>query len=159
MPSREPTFYRWAQDKPCTTNQTYGYELRMQSSTRADGCGISNNSKCKKSCSGCPSEMQTAACKQQRPQHQRPFSTSTSLANYSTEVAYKPINRGYTTGYIPITKKIAKQAGSASGAHQRRGMTGPSAHGHSQSKGEDLYMWHALSGTLVHCKNYGSPDE
>jgi hypothetical protein len=61
MPSRDPTYYRWSQDKPVTTNQTYGFELRNTvgggdagtGSGQLKGASCSNISGCHGSSSCC----------------------------------------------------------------------------------------------------------
>ena len=153
MPAREPTYYRWAEDKPCTTNQTYGFDLRDMHA--GNGCVRCN------SCKVCAAEAAAAAdatAKKEARRQEREMAgnrrdRSAADGCYSGKVQCKPINKGYTMGHVPITKRL-KAAAAASGRRQR-GVDGTTVSGeqHQQSNGKDLYLWHALSGTLVYCKN------
>lgn len=153
MPTREPTFYRWSQDKPCTTNQTYGYELRLGlsgSNTLGTNCGHNKN---KNKSSGEPAEASRSHAA-----HQRKQIDDRSSTDRSATTSCKPINRGYVMGYVPVTKKMAKGREAAmSGVMLKRDAGRPAAYSAPQQSGQDMYLWHALSGTLVHCKNYDSP--
>jgi len=160
MPAREPTFYRWAEHRPCTTNQTYGYELRSQLSGYGRSVGTGSNRTCK---------LCAAAARRQAERLQHRQMTAATAAGsrrdgvggvkHSDKVQCKPINKGYTMGHVPITKRL-QQASSAGGSRQRNSSgasstssSSPLGEQHQQPDGKDLYLWHALSGTLVCCRN------
>ena len=160
MPARQPTYYRWAEDKPCTTNQTYGYELR-----NGDGRNAGSST-----CRLCMAEAAAAAAtaaaaaKRQAERQQRKMAGNRRdgvVRRYSEEVQCKPINKGYTVGHVPITKRLqAVSSGGRAGRQRGAGGTASSCElNHQQSGGKDLYLWHALSGTIVHCKNEEECDE
>jgi len=154
MPAREPTYYRWAEDKPCTTNQTYGFELRHTDA--GNGCVRCNA--CKVGAAEAAAAAAAAAKREDRRQQVQQRETAgnrrdgSSASCYSTKVQCKPINKGYTVGHVPITKRLKAAAG---GRRQRGadGTTVSSSEEQQQPNGKDLYLWHALSGTLVYCKN------
>lgn len=158
MPSREPTYYRWAEDKPCTTNQTYGFELR-------NGDGRNPSSTCPICIAEAAAEAAKAAKIQAQRQQRQAASAAarsrrdgSSTASYSDKVQTKPINKGYTMGHVPITQRLQ----AASGRQRRGGASGTGASAcdqHRQLNDKDLYLWHALSGTLVYCKNDEEFDE
>jgi len=104
MPARgEPSYYRWAEDKPCTMNQTYGYELRSGDSRNAG-----SNTTCKQ-CVAEAAATAAAVAKRQAERQQRKAAESRRDGNsshYSSEVQCKPINRGYTMGHVQITKRL-----------------------------------------------------
>jgi len=157
MPAREPTYYRWAEDKPCTTNQTYGYELR---NAIGGNSGTSTCKLCAAEAAAAAAEA-AAASKRQAERQQRKLAgnrRNRGVRRYSTDVQCKPINKGYTMGHVPITKRL--QA-SSEGAGRQQGAGGTSSlyEEHQQANGKDLYLWHALSGTLVYCKNDDNGDE
>jgi len=161
MPAREPTYYRWAEDKPCTTNQTYGFELRHDI---GNGCVRCN------ACKACAAEAAAAAAAaaerdaaREARRQQREMAgnrrADASAGCQSERPQCKPINRGYTMGPVPITKRLKA---AALGGGRRRGGGGGGSTGDQhdpQSTGKDLYLWHALSGTLVYCKNDEECDE
>lgn len=155
MPAREPTYYRWAVDKPCTTNQTYGYELRHADA--GNGCVRCNTCKvcaAEAAAAAAAAEKREASREARRQQREMAGNRRDGSAGcYSGKVQCKPINKGYTMGPVPITKRL--KAAAAGGGRQRRGADGATASGeqHQQPNGKDLYLWHALSGTLVYCKN------
>jgi len=155
MPAREPTYYRWAEDKPCTTNQTYGYELRS---------GITGNSP---TCPLCVAEAAAAeaataaAAKRQaeRQQRQTEKGRRDGGVKHSDKVQCKPINKGYTVGHMPIRKRLQASSGGAGGQRGAAGATSSFCEQHDQSDSKDLYLWHALSGTIVCCRNDEHFDE
>ena len=154
MPAREPTYYRWAEDKPCTTNQTYGYELRS---------GITGNNT---TCPLCAAEAAAAAAtaaaaakrQAERQQRQTAKDRRDGGVKHSDKVQCKPINKGYTVGHVPITKRLQASNGGA-GRQRGAGVTSSFCEQHEQSDGKDLYLWHALSGTIVCCRNDEQSDE
>lgn len=179
MPSREPTYYRWSQDKPVTTNQTYGFGFAQQGASspssghrhqhsHAAGCDKSA------SCGSCArpagdDRFHHQSCEFNRRRsgqlcsRHRPTEKiiTPSINRFSPETAVKTINKGYKTGQVPITKKLAATGRSSApaGVQLQRGATAPPAYEFGESKGQDLYLWHALSGSLVHCKHYEPGDD
>jgi hypothetical protein len=173
MPSRDPSYFRWSQDKPVTTNQTYGYGLATSTSSQATkhcGNGSSSTSCCGNesgsndsyhhhSCVQCPDcEWSTSRkggqlCEKHR---RRQKTILPSINRFSQKTAVKPINKGYTVGHVPITKKLSAEGASSSqvGVQLQRAVTSPGTYEYHEPKGKDMYLWHALSGSLVHCKNY-----
>ena len=147
MPQRAPSYYHWSMDKPCTTNQVYGFHSKDDRAEDYKG---------KKPYKG-PFD------------YTRPFSNcgffpQISYKKYMTAMEkpkrthYNPdtrfdINKGYTMGYTPVTEKI-RQTDIPAGFKLNRSVTVPPAYEYPTPKGKDLYLWHTLSGTLVHCKNY-----
>ena len=150
MPQRAPSYYHWSMDKPCTTNQVYGFSSKGQTTDDYKG---------KKSYRA-PND------------HVRPFSN----CGFFPQISYKTymtvnqkgqpgleepskrfnINKDYVMGYTPVTDKIVHSDVPA-GFKLTRSVTVPPAYEHRRPKGKDLYLWHTLSGTLVHCKNYPPP--
>jgi len=164
MPAREPTYYRWAEDKPCTTNQTYGYELRNRDGQ--NGCVRCNACKiCAAEASAAAASAATKKTSAELQQHRAVSGgggrrDTSAACRHSEKVQCKPINRGYTMGHIPITKRL--QAASSGGGRRRQrtaGGTGTSIDHELQTGGKDLCLWHALSGTVVYCKSDEQSDE
>jgi len=154
MPAREPTYYRWAEDKPCTTNQTYGYELRS-------GNGGNNTCQlCAAEAAAAAAAAETAAKRQAERQQQRQAAAARrdGGVRHSDKVQCKPINKGYTVGHVPITKRLQASTGGA-GRQRPAGAASSLCEQHQQSDPKDLYLWHALSGTLVCCRNDEQFDE
>jgi len=155
MPAREPTYYRWAEDKPCTTNQTYGYELRNSDSAGNNTCPL-----CVAEATASAAAAAAAAKRQAERERRKTAGNRRDggVRRYSDEVQYKPINKGYTMGHVPITKRLQASSG-RTGRQRGAGGTSSSCEQHQQSDGKDLYLWHALSGTLVYCKKDEQSDE
>ena len=144
MPQRAPSYYHWSLDKPCTNNSVYGFYWRDEDCYK--------NPKPPKKTG--PFD------------YTRPFSNS----GFFPQIAFKggmtgkkeekssqnlfDINRGYTMGAIPLSKKLNKSSGEPVGFKLQRTSTAPEGHEYAQPRGKSLYLWHTLSGTLVHCKNY-----
>lgn len=152
MPQKAPTYYHWSMDKPSTTNQVYGY------STRNDP------------------KVPTTRTKQDPFSYTRPFSNcgffpQLTYKHRLTEAVlprplrpskeYNPpsslnkfnINEGYTYGYTPVGDKI-KPRNIPSGLKLTRSVTAPPSHKVEKPRGEEIFLWHTLSGTLVHSMNY-----
>ena len=152
MPQRAPTYYHWSLDKPCTTNAVYGFYMR-------DDEAYKNRKPLKKAG---PFD------------YTRPFSNS----GFFPQIAFKgqqltassksdgdrkctermsqnlfDINRGYTMGSVPVTRKLVRGEVPV-GFKLSRSVTAPEAFRHSQPRGKDIFLWHTLSGSLVHAKNY-----
>jgi len=157
MPAHQPSYYRWAEDKPCTTNQTYGYELRNGDSRNA---GKNTSAQCAAEAAAAAASA-AAAAKRQAERQQRKTAGSrrdAGVRRYSDETQCKPINKGYTMGHTPITKRLQAWSG-GSGRQRSAGGSSTLCEHRQQSENKDLYLWHALSGTLVYCKNDEQFDE
>lgn len=155
MSTRAPSYYHWSQDKPCTTNQTYGFAFRDTVVDPPPG--------------------------QKRKTHEltRPFSNSAFFPTISSEssltapsrsrplASLRPcrefcppgiknkfdINKGYVMGPVPVTQKI-RRSDVPVGVALSRSITAPPAFCPQPPKGKDTYLWHTVLGSLVHCKNF-----
>ena len=163
MPARAPTYYHWAKDKPCTTNQDYGFlgkpdMLRRQAEDRLK-----------------PKRVEGPF------DYARPFSNlgffpdiseakALTLQRSKTAPAYKrvppgvlssapgpvntfDINRGYSMGHVPIPSRVTKRQYPAD-VKLVRHQSVPSTYQQPVSAQKDLFLWHTLSGCLVHVKNH-----
>ena len=143
MPQRAPSYYHWSLDKPCTTNAVYGYYMRDED------------------CYKNPKPL-----KKTGPfDYTRPFSNSGFFPQISyggrLTTSKEPkmsqnlfdINRGYTMGAVPVTKKLAKNDVPV-GFKLTRSVTAPEAFSYSKPRGKDIFLWHTLSGSLVHAQNF-----
>lgn len=153
MPQRAPSYYHWSMDKPCTTNETYGFSMKNAepvpttrtipdpfSYTRPfSNCGFFPQITYK-------NRLTTAVLP-------RPSLRPTKEYHPQGSTNRFDINRGYSMGYTPVTDKIQKRDIPA-GFKLSRSVTAPEAFRPEQPRGKDLFLWHTLSGTLVHCKNY-----
>lgn len=154
MPSRNLSYYHWAQDKPCTTNQTYGFNI--QSST--------DESQSKKprgpfdytrpfSNSGFFPEI---SWKGRLTTSEKPRALNPSTGYHpASSVTRFNINKGYSMGHVPVTDKIIRSK-HPSGLNLSRAVSAPATF-REEPKGKDIYLWHTLSGCLVHAKNH-TPD-
>ncbi|KAK2161353.1 hypothetical protein LSH36_118g04022 [Paralvinella palmiformis] len=162
MPSRAPSYYHWSMDKPSTTNQVYGFELK-------------------------DSLVEVKPRKQLGPfDYTRPFSntgffpqisassshvkaTAKSLDPLSARSGRQPsaagdqvwmpdnrfnINRGYTAGYVPIKERLVHSSVPVGKLLDRSKSAPISTYDYKKPRAEELYLWHTLSGSLVHVKNY-----
>lgn len=158
MPSKAPTYYHWSHDKPCTTNQVYGFYMKDEMEE-------------KERTSMNPSKKSGPF------DYVRPFSnlgffpeikaangsqrlTKSSMGLESRSVYYPPkkpiqnktINRGYTAGYVPVYSKVTVSKYPA-GVKLQKFQATPPAFQRSAAKEKEIFLWHTLSGCLVHCKN------
>lgn len=142
MPSDMPTYYNWAKDRPCTTNEVYGYSLRNSSKNKQRRTHYSTTDSFP---GGAPRKHQQTSASQTseraRPQWNKPTDDT------------KGINRGYIAGYVPVTKKVGKDHRSGVGVNLVQTGSVPEAYEYPRSSAKNTYLWHTLSGTLVHCKN------
>ena len=157
MPSRAPTYFHWSEDKPCTTNQTYGYFLSGYLEAK------------EREMAGRPKARMGAF------DYTRPFSNS----RFFPEIAHAQksksdkqderikdavferlalrkaprfnINDGYSVGAFPIYKRVAQRDAPA-GVRVKRYQSAPSTYRPPVAKENDIYLWHTLSGSLVHVK-------
>jgi hypothetical protein len=64
------------------------------------------------------------------------------------------INRGYTMGHIPVKNRVVHSSVPA-GLQLDRSKSAPAIpYRYKKPKADTLYLWHTLSGTLVHVKNH-----
>jgi len=152
MPSRAPTYYHWAMDKPCTSNQTYGYDLK---GTLTTDCAKTK---------AFPGPFD----------YTRPFSNcgffpeigghngGLVAKHKDSEVARSTasapvrrsagINTGYTLGPDPIHKRLV-QRDQPAGVRLSRFQSAPSTYRYTSPAEKSVYLWHTLAGCLVHVKN------
>lgn len=156
MPSRAPSYYHWSQDKPVTTNQTYGFELRdlaTDDGEKKKKLGPFDYTRPFSNSAFFPTishdNSLTAPARSQPLARLRPCNEfcPPGVANVFD------INRGYVMGRVPITEKINNSSVPV-GVSLSRSVTAPPAYVQQESRAKDLYLWHTLSGTQVHCKNY-----
>lgn len=140
MPSHMPAYYSWAKDRPCTTNEVYGYSLRNSST----------NSQHRTHYSTTDAFPGGAARKHLQTSASDTSERSPPQWNKQTG-STKVINRGYVAGYVPVTKKVSKDH--RSGVNLVQTGSVPEAYEYPSSNTKNVYLWHTLSGTLVHCKN------
>ena len=56
-------------------------------------------------------------------------------------------------GYSPVHERVVKRDLPV-GCTLNRSVSAPGAYRYPEPKGKDIYLWHTLSGCLVHAKNY-----
>lgn len=155
MSKGAPSYYHWSQDKPCTTNQTYGFSFRDSVVDH-------------------PANIHKKASELTRPFSNSAFfpaissensltapSRSRPLASLRPSRDFCPpgnknrfdINRGYTMGPVPVTEKICKTDVPV-GVSLSRTISAPPAYRAQPPRGKDTYLWHTVLGSLVHCRNY-----
>lgn len=149
MPSHMPTYYKWAKDRPCTTNAEYGYTLQMSHSNDLKS-GVQNFNS-----TSFPGGSSHKQASKSSPEDTSSSSLPASLTKNHPNTKTKPINHGYITGYVPVTQKTAKIKNRHAGANLVSGGAVTQGYEHQSHSAKDTYLWHALSGTLVHCKNSG----
>ena len=147
MPQRAPSYYHWSMDKPCTTNSVYGFYMRDDEQFK--------NSK--------------------PPKRSGPFDSTRPFSNsgFFPQIAYKSsltarepkmshnvfdINKGYTMGHVPVTDKLIKSEVPV-GFKLSRSVTAPAGFKYEEPRGKNIYLWHTLSGSLVHAKNFPPQQE
>lgn len=70
------------------------------------------------------------------------------------------INRGYQMGYTPISEKVVKNPSVPIGVRLDRGVSAPpSVYQYPTSRARELFLWHTLSGSLVHVKHHPADPE
>merc|ERR1711976_195561 len=158
MPSRAaPSYYHWSQDKPCTTNQTYGFAFRDTVVDLPPGqkkkLGPFDYTRPFSNAAFFPSIYHDNSLT--APARSRPMAKLHPCKEFcppGTKNKFD-INKGYVMGYVPVTEKIQK-GDVPVGVSLSRTVSAPPAYSPPQPKAKDLYLWHTLSGTLVHCKNF-----
>ncbi len=163
MTSRAPTYYHWARDKPCTTNQVYGYGLPT-------GDGVDGKTRKEK-----PGPFD----------YTRPFSASAFFPQISKSSdglssgghgnkktrhlgmrrpcpEYCPpgfknkfdINKGYVMGPVPVTDRV-RRSNLPIGVKLDRSISAPcGTYQYREPKGPEAFLWHTLAGTLVRVRNH-----
>ena len=165
-----PKYYHWSQEKPCTTNQNYGFLLKDELRER---------------------QMFDTTQPKKPKSYTRPFSNM----GFFPEIVYKEppnalnpkslpvidrfttkisdcfipppsinkfdINKGYTMGPVPVKSRMMKPIqGQPLGYKLYRSTSAPPGvfQEVARPKSKDLYLWHSLSGCLVHVDNHKKSD-
>lgn len=144
MPSHMPTYYSWAKDRPCTTNEVYGYSLRNSSTNNEHRTHYSTTDAFP---GGATRKYQQKSASQDSKRSPQWGEQQWNRQTAGTKV----INKGYVAGYVPVTQKVSKDH--RSGVNLVRTGSVPGAYEYPSSDTKNVYLWHTLSGTLVHCKN------
>ena len=161
MPSGSPNYYHWAADKPCTTNQVYGFLLKesmVKGNTDRqigpfDYTRPFSNSGFFPQISTNQSTMTTSQAKPIRA-----LRSANEAALPGNRNRSKSINRGYTAGYTPVMEKMKSSSLPSRYILNRSSSAPAKVHEHRKPKADDLYLWHTLAGNLVHVKNYHGED-
>lgn len=159
MPSQAPSYYHWSIDKPCTTNQVYGFQLKdsMVKVNPDRKLGPFDYTRPFSNSGFFPqisNQGTMASCSTKPSRDSRSASTAESSNNNNMNKARFNINRGYIMGHVPVTKKIVRSS-LPSGMILSRSSSAPAkVHEHQKRKGDEIYLWHTLAGNLVHVKNY-----
>ena len=158
MPSRAASYYHWSQDKPCTTNQNYGFNLKADMFQRQaedslkpkKPVGIFGYTRPFSNLGFFPEISVTKSMTSQRaqtaPLYLRKSCPPGAINKFD-------INRGYSMGHVPITSRVVKREFPAD-VKLVRHKTVPPTFKHTSPKEKDLFLWHTLSGCLVHVKNH-----
>lgn len=160
MPSRAPSYYHWSIDKPCTTNQVYGYEVKQTmvdvpprktpgpfDYTRpfsnsaffpqisSDGTHLTSHVLPTKKKTACPTSAR------------RPATSADSKPRFE-------LNRGYVMGHTPVVDKVVRASLPAGVQLDRSLSAPPKIYKYPVPKAKEIFLWHTLAGSLVHVKNY-----
>jgi hypothetical protein len=128
-----PTYYSWSADKPCTTNEVYGFTL-------------------KKSYQDQPSVgKQSKLCTKQQMDSNKTNYQSGRMTN--SAIGPKIINKGYVSGAVKVTDKI-QRSDCPVGVYLDKQTTVANAYELKKPRSEEIFLWHSLAGNLVYCKNY-----
>lgn len=163
MPTRAPSYYHWAQDKPCTTNQNYGFAIKPDMLKRQ----AEDRLKPKKpdgpfdymrpfSNLGFFPEITLQKCLTSKRSRTAPLSKSKIRASSSgspSSINTFDVNRGFSMGHVPITSRLCKPA-LPTDVRLIHHKSVPSTYDFPVPKNESIYLWHTLSGCLVHVKNH-----
>ena len=169
MPSRAPTYYHWAQDRPCTTNQVYGYYMKgyvdevSQLPAKPKGPfdytrPFSNAGffpQITDDDSGMISRKKDGGLASLSKTHRNRFEQRVSCKCPKTTNQPKKhdINEGYRCGFEPVTRKIVHSS-VPSGVFTKRAVSAPTtSYNAPEPHNKSTYLWHSLSGSLVHVKN------
>ena len=153
MPSRAPTYYHWSQDKPCTTNQVYGFQIKDTLTTDCAKTkafpGPFDYTRPFSNCGFFPEIAHTgglvAKHRQSMSAMERSFLQGSATKRFN-------INEGYSLGPDPIHKRVIQRDHPAD-VKLARFQSAPSTYRYPVPKEHDIYLWHTLSGSLVHVKN------
>ena len=167
-----PKYYHWSQEQPCTTNQNYGFLLKDDLKARQKfdltqpkkAVGpfeytrpFSNMGFFPEIVYKDPPNPKNAL---NLPQVDR-FTKKTSECFVPPPSLNKfNINDGYTMGPVPITSRMMTPVpGQPLGFKLLRSSSAPPAiyQEVARPKAKDLYLWHSLSGCLVHVDNHKKP--
>ena len=164
--TRAPSYYHWSQEKPCTSNQTYGFLLRNHLSSDIKQSGaIDDYTRPFSNLGFFPEITSSGGLVAQHGRSRTAMSAKLPTRIVKPEVAPSPssvnrfnINRGYTVGIDPIHKRLDKNS-FQSGKPILRQQSAPAAYRTRVPDEKNIYLWHSLSGCLVHVKNKPAPAE
>ena len=157
MPSRAPTYYHWAMDKPCTTNQTYGFELKgeitkyasVQALKAPQRAGQYNYTRPFSSLAFFP---EIPDKRKGLTVGERHIKTAGVLDTKSPGVPNRfNINKGYTMGHVPVSSRVQRRKYPAE-VQLVSFEAVPQAYVHPKPKQKEIFLWHTLAGCLVHAK-------
>ena len=143
MSKRDFFYYHWSMDKPCTTNQEYGYRARHY----------------KLDPEWRPVKRKDAF------DYNKPWSTIDILPDIGLRDVSKPakeqkmslitfnINDGYVLGPTPVTEKIIKRKIPVGCARYRQTYI-PPAYAYKTYPHKDILLWHAHAENLVQVRHY-----
>lgn len=155
MPSRAPSYYHWSQDKPCTTNQTYGFDFRGS---------VKNEKRIRKDAFDYTRPFSNSAffpaishdSSLTAPARSRPIRPGAVVPPGKVNVF--DINKGYHMGYRPMTERAVRSS-LPEGVKLDRTVSAPPVYKSPESRYKEIFLWHTLSGSLVHAKNYPSAEQ
>ena len=158
MPSRAPTYYHWAMDKPCTTNQTYGFELKGEMTKYASLQALkppkpSGRFDQVRPFSSLAFFPEIPDKRKSMTVGERHIKTAGVLDTKTPGVQSRfNINKGYTMGHVPVSSRVQCRKYPAE-VQLISYQAVPQVYQHPKAKEKDIYLWHTLSGCLVHAKN------
>lgn len=158
MPSRAPTYYHWAMDKPCTTNQTYGFKLKAEMAKYASLQALkpfkaSGKSDYTRPFSSLPFFPEIPDKRKGLTVGERHIKTAGVLDTKTPGVQSRfNINKGYTMGSVPVSSRVQRRKYPAE-VQLINFEAVPQVYQHPKPKENDIFLWHTLSGCLVHAKN------
>ena len=144
MSKRDFFYYHWSMDKPCTTNQEYGYRFRHYNQD----------------------PEWTPIKRKDAFDYNKPWSTINVLPDIGAREVVKPdkkdrqmslikvnINDGYVLGHTPVTEKIIKREIPVGCARYRQTYI-PPAFKPKTYPHRDLMLWHAHAENLVQVRHF-----
>ncbi len=156
MPSTAPTYYHWSQDKPCTTNQIYGFDQKAEMvKSRQMGTitkdGPFGYTRPFSNLGFFPeiSHSNGVISKSDTARRARAALTKSAPVRRSTPLK---MNEGYHMGYYPVIERVVKREYPAD-VRLSRFQSAPPTYKYAIPKEKDIYLWHTLSGCLVHARN------
>jgi len=159
MPSRAPTYFSWAHDKPCTTNQVYGFAIKGDMTTDIKTKDVLGPFDYVRPFSNCGFFPEISSSGGLVSKHR--FSSATGASKsidttVRTSSAIRKafnINDGYTSGGPDSIRNRMVKSQYPADVRLQRIQTSPPIYQHPVKKEKDIYLWHTLSGCLVHAKN------